>query len=70
MSMTTYSRGSKPLAGAGSLSYRMPVGSGLFPFMHVTKSVKRNTFKCDIAGSIPLCSSHPNSVACNATKSN
>ena len=53
MSMTTYSRGSKPLAGAGSLSDRMPVGRALFPFTHIAKLVKRNTFKCFIAGSIP-----------------
>lgn len=53
MSMTTNSRGSKRLAGAGSLSYRMPVGRGLFPFRHIAESVKRNTLKCLLEGLNP-----------------
>ena len=53
MSMTTYSRGSKHLAGAGSLSYRMPVATDLSRPPHIAQWKERNTFNVEVAGSTP-----------------
>ena len=51
--MITYSRGSKRLAGAASLKYRMPVVADTFHQPGDSSTVEQQTHNLLVAGSIP-----------------